>query len=162
MYNDLYKIMNWPLIEGIEYTDIDNPHTLLGPHMTDKGLLIQTFIPEADDVKVKYSNKVIDMCKMDDAGFYAIFIDSKKVIDNYKFVITKDGNTYETYDSYAFEIGTDLKELKKFNAGIHYDAYDYMGSKKCIINKTEGIRFRVWAPEAIRVSVVGEFNNSWM
>lgn len=159
MYNDLYKIMNWPLIEGIEYTDIDNPHTLLGPHMTDKGLLIQTFIPEADDVKVKYSNKVIDMCKMDDAGFYAVFIDSKKVIDNYKFVITKDGNTYETYDSYAFEIGTDLKELKKFNAGIHYDAYDYMGSKKCIINKTEGIRFRVWAPEAIRVSVVGEFNN---
>ena len=159
MYNDLYKIMNWPLIEGIEYTDIDNPHTLLGPHMTDKGLLIQTFIPEADDVKVRYSNKVIDMCKMDDAGFYAIFIDSKKVIDNYKFVITKDGNTYETYDSYAFEIGTDLKELKKFNAGIHYDAYDYMGSKKCIINKTEGIRFRVWAPEAIRVSVVGEFNN---
>ena len=80
MYNDLYKIMNWPLIEGIEYTDIDNPHTLLGPHMTDKGLLIQTFIPEADDVKVKYSNKVIDMCKMDDAGFYAIFIDSKKVM----------------------------------------------------------------------------------
>ncbi len=159
MYNDLYEIMNWPLIEGIEYTDIDNPHTLLGPHMTDKGLLIQTFIPEADDVKVKYSNKVIDMCKMDDAGFYAVFIDSKKVIDNYKFVITKDGNTYETYDSYAFEIGTDLKELKKFNAGIHYDAYDYMGSKKCIINKTEGIRFRVWAPEAIRVSVVGEFNN---
>ena len=159
MYNDLYEIMNWPLIEGIEYTDIDNPHTLLGPHMTDKGLLIQTFIPEADDVKVKYSNKVIDMCKMDDAGFYAVFIDSKKVIDNYKFVITKGGNTYETYDSYAFEIGTDLKELKKFNAGIHYDAYDYMGSKKCIINKTEGIRFRVWAPEAIRVSVVGEFNN---
>lgn len=159
MYNDLYEIMNWPLIEGIEYTDIDNPHTLLGPHMTDKGLLIQTFIPEADDVKVKYSNKIIDMYKMDDAGFYAVFIDSKKVIDNYKFVITKDGNTYETYDSYAFEIGTDLKELRKFNAGIHYDAYDYMGSKKCTINKTEGIRFRVWAPEAIRVSVVGEFNN---
>ena len=159
MYNDLYEIMNWPLIEGIEYTDIDNPHTLLGPHMTDKGLLIQTFIPEADDVKVKYSNKIIDMYKMDDAGFYAVFIDSKKVIDNYKFVITKDGNTYETYDSYAFEIGTDLKELRKFNAGIHYDAYDYMGSKKCTINKTEGIRFRVWAPEAMRVSVVGEFNN---
>lgn len=158
MYNDLYGMMNWPLIEGIEYTDIDNPHDLLGPHLTDKGLLIQAFIPDVDDVKVKYSGKISDMCKMDDAGFYAVLIETNKLI-KYKLVITKGEEISEIDDPYAFEIGTDIKEFRKYNAGIFYDAYEYLGSHKCTINKVSGVRFCVWAPEAVRVSVVGGFNN---
>ena len=65
MYDKLYRIMNWPLIEGIEFTDIDNPHDLLGAHKTDLGTLIQGFIPGADSAKVKINNKEIDMFKMD-------------------------------------------------------------------------------------------------
>ena len=158
MHDNLYEMMNWPLIEGVEYTDIDNPHDLLGPHLTDKGLLIQAFIPEASDVKIKFSGKINDMYKMDDSGLYAVLLETNKII-NYKLVISKDDDTYEINDPYAYPVGSEIKELKKFNAGINYAAYEYLGSHKCVINKVEGVRFCVWAPEAVRVSVVGDFNN---
>ena len=158
MYEELYGMMNWPVIEGIEYTDIDNPHDILGIHETEKGLLVQAFIPDADKVQIKYSNKLSDMFKMDDAGFYAILLDAKKTV-NYKFIVTRGENEYEMEDPYSFEIGNDIKDINKFNAGIGYNAYELFGAHKKVINKVEGIYFRVWAPEAVRVSVVGEFNN---
>ena len=48
MFDKLYGMMDWPLIEGIEYTDIDNPGDLLGQHLIEDGLLIQAFVPGAD------------------------------------------------------------------------------------------------------------------
>ena len=56
--------MNWPLIEGIEYTDIDNPSDLLGQHVIEDGLLIQSFVPDADKVSVKYAGKLYEMYKI--------------------------------------------------------------------------------------------------
>ena len=43
MKNKLYKIMNWPKIEGIEYCDQNDPNTILGPHITKDGLVIQAY-----------------------------------------------------------------------------------------------------------------------
>lgn len=158
MYEKLYRMMNWPLIEGIEYTDIDNPHSILGAHATEEGTLIQAFVPDAVSVQVKYDDKTYDMCRMDEAGFYAVLVDDKKDI-HYTLLIKKGEITYEVIDPYSFDIGTDIRELKKFNAGICYDAYELFGSHKKVIDNVEGIFFRVWAPEAMRVSVVGSFNN---
>ena len=76
MFDKLYGMMNWPLIEGIEYTDIDNPSDLLGQHVIEDGLLIQSFVPDADKVSVKYAGKLYEMYKMDDDGFYATILDS--------------------------------------------------------------------------------------
>lgn len=158
MYDELYGMMDWPLIEGIEYTDIDNPHSILGAHLTEKGMLIQAFIPDADSVQIKYSNKIYDMYRMDEAGFYAVIVDTEKAA-HYKLIIKKGDTTYDVVDPYSFEVGTELKELKKFNAGICYHAYELFGAHKKVIDRVEGIYFRVWAPEAMRVSVVGAFNH---
>lgn len=158
MYDKLYGMMNWPLIEGIEYTDIDNPSDILGQHIIEDGLLIQTFIPDADSVQVKYSGKLYDMFKMDDLGFYAVIIDSDKKI-KYKLVVKRGETVTEMYDAYGFYSLSDLSEFKKFNAGIYYEAYDVMGAHKCKVSGVSGVRFCVWAPGAIRVSVIGDFNN---
>lgn len=158
MFDKLYGMMNWPLIEGIEYTDIDNPKDLLGQHLVEDGLLIQAFIPDAESVQVKYLGKLYDMYKMDEAGFYVALLDYDKMI-KYKLVVKKGEKAEEFYDAYSFYSSMDIKELKKFNAGISYEAYDFMGAHKCKVSGVSGVRFCVWAPEAIRVSVVGEFNN---
>ena len=50
------------------------------------------------------------------------------------------------------------KETKKFNAGICYDIYEKLGSHPMTVNGVEGVLFAVWAPNAMRVSVVGDFN----
>ena len=158
MFDKLYGMMNWPLIEGIEYTDIDNPSDILGQHLIEDGLLIQAFIPDAESVKVKYSGKSYDMYKMDEDGFYAAIIDSDKTI-KYKLEVKRGGQVTEFYDAYAFYLAEDIKEYKKINAGIAYEAYDMLGAHKCKVSGVEGVRFCVWAPNAIRVSVVGDFNN---
>ena len=42
MDNKLYKLMNWPRVEGIIYSEEDNPHEILGPHAVSKNTLFQT------------------------------------------------------------------------------------------------------------------------
>ena len=154
----LYGMMNWPVIEGIEYTDIDNPSDVLGQTMTEHGVLIQAFLPGADKAEVKTGGKYYEMQKMDEAGFYAVLIDGKKALD-YKLAVTYGEEKIERYDAYAFEPDLPMKEIRKFNAGIGYDAYTVLGAHPMKINGVEGVRFAVWAPYAVRVSVVGDFNH---
>ncbi len=47
-----------------------------------------------------------------------------------------------------------------FKEGSHYRLYDKLGSHPGTVNGTEGVHFAVWAPNAERVSVIGDFN-SW-
>ena len=158
MFDKLYGMMNWPLIEGIEYTDIDNPSDLLGQHVIEDGLLIQSFVPDADKVSVKYAGKLYEMYKMDDDGFYATILDSDKTV-KYKLEIEKDGKTTEVYDAYSFYLPDRMSDYKKFNAGIAYDAYEFMGAHHVTVSGVDGVRFAVWAPKARAVSVVGDFND---
>ena len=52
MDNKLYKLMNWPRIEGIIYSEEDNPHEVLGPRSVSGGTLFQAFFPEAESVQL--------------------------------------------------------------------------------------------------------------
>ena len=47
MNNRLYKLMNWPKVEEIIYSECDNPHALLGPHKSGSQTLVQAYFPEA-------------------------------------------------------------------------------------------------------------------
>ena len=50
------------------------------------------------------------------------------------------------------------KDTEKFNHGIHYNVYDILGAHPMEINGISGVHYAVWAPNAMRVSVVGDFN----
>lgn len=50
--------------------------------------------------------------------------------------------------------------LELFLAGESVNAYEYMGAHKCYRDGLDGVVFRVWAPNALTVSVAGDFN-SW-
>jgi 1,4-alpha-glucan branching enzyme len=156
----LYGLMNWRNIEGIVYSDIGDPKSVLGCKVVDDGKLIGAFIPDAKSVSIKVDNvkKTYPMEMMDEAGYYATLL-PKSTKSNYKFVVEyHDGNVSEYYDAYQFDPGIPYEELKKFNAGICYDVYKYLGAHKTEIRGVKGYSFAVWAPYADRVSVVGEFN----
>ncbi len=168
MYKKLYKMMDWARIEGLVYSEDDNPHDFLGGHYVLGGILIQAFLPGLDNIKkISAVVKIGDAFKehpmelMDETGFYAAFIRSlKKVKYSYYYkVYTTDGETYEMYDPYSFEPTITYKDLSKHNAGILYDSYRVMGAHLRSIDGVKGVSFAVWAPNAVRVSVVGDFNN---
>jgi 1,4-alpha-glucan branching enzyme len=71
----------------------------------------------------------------------------------------QDGTLHTTYDPYSFPspLLTDF-DLHLFAQGQHFYAQRFLGAHPCEVAGIEGVRFAVWAPNAQRVSVVGDFN----
>ena len=160
MEQKLYDLMDWAGIEELTYSESADPHRMLGPHVTEEGLLIQAFIPTATAITVKLTGngKKYPMELADEAGFYAVLI-PRKTVTAYTLLVTYDNGTEEEiHDPYSFGPQFTEEELKKFGAGIYYDIYEKMGAHPMTIDGIEGVYFAVWAPCAMRVSVVGDFN----
>ncbi len=161
MNNKLYKMMNWPEIEEIIYSDGDNPHRILGAHKVGNSYLIQAFYPDADAMSVYVENtkKEYEMELADEAGFFAVlvpYVDKFK----YKFLIKDStGKAKSIHDPYAFEPLMDREDFIKFGSGIHYHIFEKLGAHIKTRNGVDGTEFAVWAPSASRVSVIGDFNN---
>ena len=155
MEEKLYNLMDWAGIEAIVYSEEDNPHGILGPHITEEGVLIQTFLPGAVKVSVKVGKEEYPMVQEDEEGFYAVLIPGD-VIPVYTMKAEFDsGDVIDGIsDPYAFEPQISENETRKFNAGICYDIYEKLGAHPMKINGVDGVLFAVWAPNAMRVSVV--------
>ena len=160
MEQKLYDLMDWAGIEELVYSEASNPHAMLGPHLTEDGLLIQALVPTAAEISVKISTtgKKYPMELADEAGFFAALIPRKSKTP-YTLEVTYDnGVTEELCDPYSFAPQYREEDLKKFAAGIHYTIYEKMGAHPMTIDGVSGVYFSVWAPCAMRVSVVGDFN----
>ena len=168
MDKKLYKMMDWARIEQIVYSEEDSPHDFLGAHQVLGGILIQAYLPGTDGIKnvcaiVKSGDSFREytMELMDETGFYAVFIRGLPKIKYcywYK-IYTEEGDSYELQDPYRFASTVSDKDIARLNAGIHYEAYKIMGAHLKTIDGVKGVSFAVWAPNALRVSVVGDFNN---
>ncbi|MBO5055266.1 MAG: 1,4-alpha-glucan branching protein GlgB [Lachnospiraceae bacterium] len=160
MDNKIYKLMNWPRIEGIIYSEEDNPHEILGPHIAGKSTLFQTFQPGAVSVDlILKDDKKKSMEQVDDAGFFACLIPGK-IPDVYEYEVHfEEGITERIKDAYRYSPVMEQKDIDKWNAGIFYDSYEKLGAHPMTLEGVEGTCFAVWAPNAIRVSVVGDFNH---
>lgn len=160
MTDKLYDLMNWPKIESVVYSEEDKPQRILGAFPVKKGMLIQTFQPQASDVKVKFKDtgKIYPMEQVDEEGFYAVFIPGKKKM-NYRFLVTEGKEEIQIEDSYRFEPLITGEDCVKFSAGIHYEIYQVLGAHPMVRDGVFGVQFAVWVPKAVRVSVVGKFNH---
>lgn len=173
MGNRLYDLMDWPSIEGIVYSECDEPMELLGGRICKDGFLIQTFAPDAVeiDVRVDGRKKLYPMEKMDEAGFFAVLLPGRKKV-SYTFV-KEDvyGKKTEYKDIYSYgrqecmqallkisQNGRSEYNINKFMTGNAQDAYKYMGSHEAVVDGISGMIFGIWAPDARRVSVIGAFN----
>ena len=158
MEKTLYDMMDWAGIEELVYSEASDPHRLLGAHETEHGVLVQVFIPTAEKVQVNWGGKQYEMELADEAGFFAVLIPEKK-ISAYTLTVTYDNETVqEIRDPYAYGQQIPEEKLKEFAAGVCYDIYETLGAHGKTIDGVEGVLFAVWAPCAMRVSVVGDFN----
>lgn len=173
MGNRLYDLMDWPSIEGVVYSECDEPMELLGGRICKDGFLIQTFAPDAVEMNVRVDGrkKLYPMEKMDEAGFFAVLLPGRKKV-SYTFV-KEDiyGKKTEYKDIYSYgrqecmqallkisQNGRSEYNINKFMTGSAQDAYKYMGSHEAVVDGISGMIFGIWAPDARRVSVIGAFN----
>ncbi len=180
MNKRLYDLMDWEAIEGIVYADEDHPERILGPVKVRGGYLVHAFYPDAQAIvlRMKTSQKMYPMEMADENGVFAVLLKEKK-LSAYTFIITlKDGRELELEDPYLYRDLIGTNDLHRFSNGIHHHIYDYLGAHPMAVSgfwdsaepewdvlekqvpkgAVYGTHFAVWAPNAVRVSVVGDFN----
>ncbi|MDA3845700.1 MAG: 1,4-alpha-glucan branching protein GlgB, partial [Vallitaleaceae bacterium] len=153
------RYYNLPEMHEIISANHKDPHHILGIHkVTDKKYVINVFQPYAKQVEVISDDQsVLLMEKHHEDGFYSIFEPSKI---NYKIRMTSfDENTWEMADPYAFDPVISDMDVYLFNKGTHYEIYDKLGAHPMTLDGVDGVQFAVWAPNAKRVSVIGNFSN---
>lgn len=157
MADKAYEYMDWPRIEAIVYGEEASPRDVMQPMVTEDGVLIQGFFPGTDAAEVVVGKTSYPMILEDEAGYYAVMLPLKR-IPEYRFRVTRGSMKKTFYDAYECPCQITEEEEKAFCAGVYYKAYEKLGAHPGICGGVKGTYFAVWAPNAIRVSVVGDFD----
>ncbi|QKJ85274.1 1,4-alpha-glucan branching enzyme GlgB [Paramixta manurensis] len=138
-----------------------DPFSLLGMHQTEAGLEVRALLPDASEVWVietSTGRKCVQLKCLDSRGFFCAVVPRRKNLFRYQLAVTWHGEQNLIDDAYRF--GPLLKELDSWllSEGTHLRPYETLGAHADVIDGVTGTRFSLWAPNARRVSVVGEFN----
>ncbi len=137
-----------------------DPFGVLGPQATAVGHVVRAFRPGAAAMTLvtRPDGAARAMTLVHPAGVFETALPSGPVPD-YRLLVTEPhGVVHEVDDPYRY--GPIFGELDAhlFAEGTHYRAYDALGARVVSHGGTPGVHFAVWAPNAARVSVVGDFN----
>ena len=153
--------INWMEVEALTEARHDNPHHILGIHECIDDVYVNVYLPNAKVVKILdiSEGKTYSLVSERYEGFYSIKLKDKKRFDYRIKAKFLDGHEESFIDPYTFEPVIDPVDISLFNEGLHYEIYDKLGAHPMTIDGVYGTLFAVWAPNAERVSVVGNFNN---
>ena len=129
----------------------------LGLHKEDAEFVFRTFLPYAEKVSLQVKSKWVECERVHAAG---LFEWRGKTAPNSPCVIQieANGQIQETIDTYSFNPILTDNELYLFGEGSLNQAYNTFGAHMIEHQGVQGVRFAVWAPNAERVSVIGNFN----
>lgn len=139
-----------------------NPFAVLGLHAFDGNLVIRAFRPEADSVEVldaKTGKKIVDLEPAEGGdGVFCAIVPRRKTRFDYQLRMTRGGVIWEEVDAYA--LGPVMGEIDEYllGEGTHGHLWRALGAHVMTHEDVSGTHFAVWAPNAKRVSVVGDFN----
>lgn len=148
-------------IDRIINADHHDPYTILGAHEMEGGVAIRAFAPNTAEMAVIDIHNRADrrpMNKVDNEGFFEIFIPGRKVFAYDLHAVNYRGETSVNRDPYSFLPLLGEMDLYLFSEGNHYEIHKKLGAHVMEVDGATGVRFAVWAPNASRVSVTGDFN----
>ena len=139
-----------------------DPFSFLGQHPyhdnTNQQYIYRVFLPSANEVSVKQAGIWIQLEKTHRDGLFELLSETK--LTTPCLLNIKSGeHSYEVYEPYSFSSSITQEELYLFGEGRLKQAYKTLGAQPITQDKVAGVRFAVWAPNAERVSVIGNFNN---
>ncbi|HTL17393.1 MAG TPA: 1,4-alpha-glucan branching enzyme, partial [Patescibacteria group bacterium] len=143
-----------------------SPHQLLGLHRAGngKGLVARALVPGAEKVEVQpileKDKPSIGLKRIPKTDLFEGSTSEADQVYSYDLVITdKTGSVRRTRDPYSFLPTLSEADLYLFGKGDERRIYDKLGGHLRQIDGVPGASFAVWAPNAQRISVVGDFNN---
>jgi len=150
------------VIRALSRSEHHSPHDVLGAHPVivedQPGVLVRGFHPDATACDVIWGGEVIAMQPAGSGVFVTLLSGQTLPIDYRLRFSFRDGASWERDDPYRFVPAVGETDLYLFNEGTHRNLWNALGARHIQHQGTWGTAFGVWAPNAKRVSVVGEFN----
>ena len=152
-----------PQVEALLQGRLHDPFSFLGPHRENNSQVVRVFQPYANEITLMTALGSEPMQRVHPDGLFE-WHGSDLPPHPYQLRITENSpgmaNSVERLmlDPYAFAPQISSFDLHLFNEGNLHQGYRVLGSHSKKVDGISGIRFSVWAPNAERVSVVGEFN----
>ncbi|HET19307.1 MAG TPA: 1,4-alpha-glucan branching protein GlgB [Chromatiales bacterium] len=141
------------LLDGCHH----DPFSLLGRHPMGEGWIIRALLPQARSVRIAPEGPELE--RIDERGLWSWEGGETALPRHYTLQCVDDaGNAFEIIDPYTFDPQLGDLDLYLFGQGRHWHAYRMLGAHEHRVDGIEGVLFSVWAPNAERVSVVGDFN----
>ncbi|QNM96083.1 1,4-alpha-glucan branching protein GlgB [Chitinimonas koreensis] len=148
------------VMEAICRGEHADPFAVLGPHCVEAGLVVRAWLPEAGRVEVidlaGATLGVLDA--LDERGLFGGLLPPQPEPFRYRLRVAWQAAQLDLDDPYRFPPLLQADELWLIGEGSHRRLWQSLGAQAVSHDGVEGIRFAVWAPNAKRVSVVGDFN----
>jgi len=139
-----------------------DPFRVLGPHGVGEDLEIRVFRPDARKIEIvldRDPEEPIAAQKIQQDGFFcATVLDATRDLPYHLRVTAWDGSEQLTRDPYQYGPIMGEVDMHLFAEGQHWKIYEKFGAHLRTVGDAAGVYFAVWAPNAQRVSVVGDFN----
>ena len=156
-------------IELLVRAEHSDPFHILGSHpVTVNGnpaVAIRAFMPEAANAWVLRSSgtgaarEQRELVRIHPDGFFELVFPSESAVFGYRLrVKDHEGYEWDFEDAYRFPPVLSDFDLHLMGEGTHYKKYERMGAHLKEVEGVRGVAFALWAPNAKRVSVVGNFN----
>ena len=144
-------------IVGASHSD---PFAVLGPHLTAEGLALRAFVPDAEHLTVLADDgrTVLELERSHRDGFFEGLLRGQAAPVTYRLEARRGGSVWQLRDPYALPPVLGSLDDHLLVEGTHRELYARLGAHPMVHVGVAGVHFAVWAPEARRVSVVGDFN----
>ncbi len=155
MKHDLPTEVN-PLALLLLEARLHDPHGLLGPRVEGEVQVVRAFDPYADALSIETADGWKPMKRVVPEGLFEWR--GASLPRRYRLRTRSGGGVHVRHDPYAFEPTLSEHDLYLFNEGRLHQAHGALGAQSMEVEGVAGFRFAVWAPNAERVSVIGDFN----
>ena len=146
-------------IEAVASARHSDPFSILGPHLDASTVIVRACLPAAESVSILYDGREAPMVRRHAAGVFEAAIPGLASIPDYRLKVTyRDRTVVELDDPYRYGRVVSDYDLYLFGEGNHTRIYDRLGAHPLKVGHADGVHFAVWAPNATRASVVGDFN----
>ncbi|MCB2100543.1 MAG: 1,4-alpha-glucan branching protein GlgB [Rhodobacterales bacterium] len=141
--------------------DHGDPFAVLGPHGVEGGLVVRVLRPDAmgiDLVSADTGKTIMALEKIHADGLFAGFVAGADPSLRYRLAVHRPDGSRQEDDPYAFPAFLGEQDQYYLSEGRHFHSYRRLGAHLMELEGVEGTAFAVWAPNARRVSLVGDFN----
>ena len=159
--------INYLTVSDAEFSKLiscshDQPHSILGAHTLQHGVIVRAFRPNAVSINLLIENEPPrEMVQSHALGLFELLVSDRNEVFPYRFEVHyADNQSFTQHDAYSFLPTVSEFDLHLFGEGRHEKIYEKLGAHVREMSGTSGVSFAVWAPHARGVSVVGDFN-SW-